>query len=106
MTQSAHFIWPDILLLRKINAALDEAYTKFKDVKDGKNADYIKELASVDPNIFGIALVTADGAVYTKGDIDSKVSIQSVSKVFTMAQVIEEQGHQAIQDKIGVDATG
>ena len=28
----------------KINAALDEAYTKFKDVKEGKNADYIKEL--------------------------------------------------------------
>ena len=90
----------------KIKAALDEAYTKFKDVKDGKNADYIKELANVDPNIFGIALVTADGEVYTKGDIDSKVSIQSVSKVFTMAKVIEEQGHQAIQDKIGVDATG
>jgi len=34
------------------------------------------------------------------------VSIQSVSKVFTMAKVIEELGHQAVQDKIGVDATG
>jgi len=90
----------------KIKAALDEAYTKFKDVKDGKNADYIKELANVDSKIFGIALVTAEGAVYTKGDIDSKVSIQSVSKVFTMAQVIEEQGHQAVLDKIGTDATG
>jgi len=90
----------------KIKAALDEAYTKFKDVKDGKNADYIKELAKVDPDIFGIALVTADGQVYTQGDVTSMVSIQSVSKVFTMAQVIEEQGHQAIQDKIGVDATG
>ncbi|MGE5812231.1 MAG: glutaminase A, partial [Ignavibacteria bacterium] len=40
------------------------------------------------------------------GDIKSMVSIQSVSKVFTMAKVIEEQGHQAVQDKIGVDATG
>jgi len=90
----------------KIKAALDEAYTKFKDVKDGKNADYIKELANVDPGIFGIALVMTDGVVYTKGDIDSKVSIQSVSKVFTLAKVIEEQGHQAVQDKIGVDATG
>ena len=75
-------------------------------MKEGKNADYIKELATVDPNIFGIALVTTDGQVFTKGDIDSKVSIQSVSKVFTMAKVIDEQGHQAIQDKIGVDATG
>jgi glutaminase len=90
----------------KINAALDEAYTKFKDVTEGKNADYIKELANVDPKIFGIALVTVDGQVFIKGDVASQVSIQSVSKVFTMARVIEEQGHQAIQDKIGVDATG
>ena len=82
----------------KIKAALDEAYTKFKDVKDGKNADYIKELANVDPKIFGIALVTADGQVYTKGDIESMVSIQSVSKAFVAAQVIEEMGHQAMQD--------
>ncbi|MCX6247367.1 MAG: glutaminase A [Bacteroidetes bacterium] len=94
------------LTKEKIQAALDEAYAKFKDVKEGKNADYIKELATVDPKIFGIAVVTADGQVITKGDIDSKVSIQSVSKVFTMAQDIEELGHQAIQDKIGVDATG
>jgi glutaminase len=90
----------------KIQAALDEAYTKFKDVKEGKNADYIKELANVDSKIFGISLVTTDGQVFTKGDIDSKVSIQSVSKAFVMAQVIEEQGYQAVQDKIGVDATG
>ena len=90
----------------KIEAALNEAYDKFKDLKEGKNADYIKELANVDPNIFGIALITVDGQVYTKGDIQSMVSIQSVSKVFTMAQVLEEQGPKAVQDKIGVDATG
>lgn len=94
------------LTKEKIQAALDEAYMKFKDVKEGKNADYIKELANVDPNIFGIALVTTDGQVFTKGDVTSMVSIQSVSKAFVMAQIIEELGHQAIQDKIGVDATG
>jgi glutaminase len=89
-----------------IEKVLNEAYNKFKDVKEGKNADYIKELATVDPNIFGIAIVTPDGQFYTSGDIQSMVSIQSISKVFTMAKVIQEQGHQAIQDKIGVDATG
>jgi glutaminase len=97
---------PSGLSKDKIEAALNEAYDKFKDLKEGKNADYIKELANVDPNIFGIALVTVDGQVYTKGDIQSMVSIQSVSKVFTMAQVLEEQGPKAVQDKIGVDATG
>jgi glutaminase len=89
-----------------IQKALDEAYAKFKDVKEGKNADYIKELAKVDPNIYGIAIVTTDGKVYTKGDLQSAVSIQSISKVFTMARVIEEQGARAVMDKIGVDATG
>jgi glutaminase len=89
-----------------IQKALDEAYAKFRNLKEGKNADYIKELATVDPNIFGIAIVTTDGTVYSKGDIKSMVSIQSVSKVFTMAKDIEDLGHQAIQDKIGVDATG
>jgi len=90
----------------KIEQALNEAYNKFKDMKEGKNADYIKELATVDPNIYGIALVTTDGQIYTKGDLTSAVSIQSISKVFTMARVIEEQGAKAVMDKIGVDATG
>ena len=95
-----------ILNKKIIENTLNEAFNKFKDLKEGKNADYIKELANVDPNIFGIALVTADGAVYTKGDIISMVSIQSISKVFTMAKVIEEEGPQFLQDKIGVNATG
>ena len=89
-----------------ITAALNEAYTKFKDLQEGKNADYIPALAKVDPNIFGIALVTTDGKVYTAGDIKSELSIQSISKVFTMAKVMEEQGPEAIEKTIGVDATG
>jgi len=90
----------------RITEALGQAYNNYKDVKEGENASYIKELATVDPNIFGIALVTTDGKIYTKGDIDSMVSIQSVSKVFTLAKVIEESGPKLIEDKIGVDATG
>ena len=86
--------------------ALNASYAKFKDLKEGKNADYIPALAEVDPNIFGIALVTVDGKVYTTGDITSEVSIQSISKVFTMAKVMEEQGPMAIENNMGVDATG
>ena len=89
-----------------IEAALGAAYTKYRDLQEGKNADYIPALAAVDPNIYGIALVTVDGRVYTQGDVTSEVSIQSISKVFTMAKVIEEQGPDAIRDNMGVDATG
>jgi glutaminase len=90
----------------QVNAALKAAYDKYKNIKEGKNADYIPALAKVDSNLYGIALVTVDGKVYTAGDIASEVSIQSISKVFTMAKVIEEQGPEAIQNTIGVDATG
>jgi glutaminase A len=90
----------------QIQQAVDAAYQQFRTLQEGKNADYIPALAKVDPNLFGIALVTADGRVYTAGDVKTEVSIQSISKVFTMAQVIQEQGPAAIEQQIGVDATG
>ena len=90
----------------EIQAALDAAHAKYQTLQAGKNADYIPALAKVDSKIYGIALVTTDGKVYTAGDIKSEVSIQSISKVFTMAKVIEEQGPEAIANTIGVDATG
>ena len=89
-----------------IQKAIDAAYAKYQNLEEGKNADYIPALAKVDPKIYGIAVVTVDGKVYTKGDITSEVSIQSISKVFTMAKVIEEQNPKAIEDNMGVDATG
>jgi glutaminase len=90
----------------EIEAALKAAHSKYQGLKEGKNADYIPALAKVDSNIYGIALVTADGKVYTAGDVKSEVSIQSISKVFTLAKVIEEQGPEAIAKTIGTDATG
>ena len=51
------------------------------------------------PNLFGIALVTVDGKVYTVGDVKSEVSIQSISKVFTLARVFQESGAEAIVEQ-------
>src|SRR5262245_52899684 len=90
----------------QINAALNAAFTKYQNLQEGKNADYIPLLAKVDSKIFGIAVVTPDGKVYTAGDVTSEVSIQSISKVFTMAEVFDQSGPQAVADNIGVDATG
>jgi len=91
---------------KEIQAALDAAHVKYRDLQEGANADYIPALARVDPDIYGIALVTTDGKVYTAGDVSSEVSIQSISKVFTLAKVVEEQGPEVIANTIGVDATG
>jgi glutaminase len=89
-----------------IQKAVDAAFAKYQNLQEGKNADYIPALAKVDPKLYGIAVVTADGKVYTAGNVATEVSIQSISKVFTAAQVIQEQGLPSIEKRIGVDATG
>jgi glutaminase len=47
--------------LGNVQGAVDAAYAKYRNLKEGKNADYIPALAKVDPNVFGVAVVTADG---------------------------------------------
>jgi len=90
----------------EVQAAVNAAYAKYKGLQEGKNADYIPALAKVDSDLFGIAVVTSDGKTYTAGDIKSEVSIQSISKVFTLAEVIKESGGTAVEENIGVDPTG
>jgi glutaminase len=99
-------VWSEAQTAADIEAALKKAYSAHQNLAEGKNADYIPALAKVDPKIYGIALVTVDGRVYTMGDIKSEVSIQSISKVFTMALVMDESGPDAILNNMGVDATG
>jgi len=89
-----------------IQKVLDQAYHKFKNDNSGKNADYIPALAKVDSAYFGLALVTNDGKIYSKGDVNQPFSIQSISKVFTLSLAMEQKGPQVIFDKVGVNATG
>lgn len=60
----------------------------------GSVADYIPELARVDPAQFGIAVCLADGRLLTAGDAGTGFSIQSVSKVFSLAAVLGRIGEQ------------
>jgi glutaminase len=89
-----------------IAQAVNAAYNEFKGLNEGKNADYIPALAKVPSNYFGIALVTPNGKAYTAGDIQPQFSIQSISKVFTMALVLQESGEATVENGVGVDATG
>jgi len=73
---------------------------------DGALATYIPELAGADPTSFGISLVTADGAVYEAGDTRRQLTIQSISKPFTHALILDELGSPAVCERIGVEPTG
>jgi len=90
-----------------IEAAIKEAYENFRDLKDGKNADYIPELAKVPSELFGIAVVTVEGEIYSIGAADYTFAIESVSKPFTLALVMRElKSSKIIEDKIDVEPTG
>lgn len=90
----------------QIDKALKAAHARYRNLKEGANADYIPALAKVDPNLFAIVLVTVDGKVHAIGDVKSEVSIQSISKVFTLARVLQDSGAERVLETIGVDATG
>lgn len=97
---------PDPWSAASLARLVKQAHARFKDVKDGANADYIPELAKVPSELFGVAVVTVKGEVFTAGDADRAFSIQSVSKPFTAALVMEDQSPEVIVDKIGVEPTG
>ncbi|MGI9339363.1 glutaminase [uncultured Psychrobacter sp.] len=71
----------------------------------GKVADYIPQLAHVDPNQFGIAVATPDGQMYSAGDAKTLFSIQSISKVFTLTLALSKLG-SALWRHVGREPSG
>lgn len=69
----------------------------------GRLATYIPELAKIDPNQFGMALVTVDGQIFSVGDATTRFSIQSISKLFTLAMVMD---HPSLWDRTGREPSG
>ena len=72
---------------------------------EGRVADYIPALAKVDPKRFGIAVATLDGQEYMTGDAQVCFSIQSISKVFTLAMVTRRIGDE-IWKAVGREPSG
>lgn len=89
-----------------VKTLLSEGHERFKSVNDGKVADYIPVLARVPPELFGVCVVSVNGAVYAIGDVEYEFSIQSVSKPFVFALVCQALGGEQARRKIGVNSTG
>ena len=73
---------------------------------EGATADVYPALASVDPDLFGVAVVANDGSVFRAGDADHEFSIMSVSKPFVFALVCELLGPREARERLGVNSTG
>jgi glutaminase len=91
---------------QQVETIMRQAFEKYKSDTTGKNADYIPYLAQVDPNLFGIAIVTTDNQVLTMGNVNYSFSIQSISKVFTLALAMEQLGPDKTFQRVGSEPTG
>ncbi|MGJ3253658.1 MAG: glutaminase A [Elainellaceae cyanobacterium] len=87
-------------------AYLAELHRKYRSLQDGKVADYIPELAKMNPDWFGISVITVDGEIYEVGDCDRLFTIQSISKVFVYGLALEDHGRDYLLSRVGVEPTG
>lgn len=71
----------------------------------GKQADYIPQLADVDAHKFGMAVFDTEGDCASVGDADERFSIQSISKVFTLTLAMQAD-HERLWQRVGREPSG
>lgn len=74
--------------------------------KKGKVADYIPALGKADPDDLAIAINYPDGQCISAGDIEKRITLQSISKVISLALVLMDQGPDYVFEYVGMEPTG
>lgn len=87
-------------------ALIEETYERYRGVTDGEVASYIPALAAVPAHLFGVSVVGANGNVHSIGDAQHPFTIQSISKAFVFAIVVEAIGADEARRRLGVNSTG
>lgn len=77
-----------------------------KSISLGETASYIPELGRVNKNQLGISIFTADGIRESVGDADVRFTIQSISKVITLAVALEKCSFQKVFEKVRMEPSG
>ena len=72
----------------------------------GELANYIPELAAVDPDKLAASIAMVDGEQYAAGDSDVEFTIQSISKPFVYALALADRGYDDVLAKVGVEPSG
>lgn len=90
----------------EVQALVDEAHRRYQANSAGQNSAVYPALAAMPPDLFGVCVVSVNGAVLAAGDTDVPFTIMSVSKPLVFALVCEALGPGEAREKIGVNATG
>ncbi|AKE40848.1 L-glutaminase [Corynebacterium kutscheri] len=85
---------------------LNEILDQVRHRDGGAVADYIPELAQVNPDQLGAALCTTTGHIYSAGDDTALFTMQSISKPFVYALALHEFGPDSLNDVVGLEPSG
>jgi len=88
-----------------INKVIQEIYQTCAIEDEGQVAQYIPELAKVNPNKFGVYFLSNEGESCGVGDWQEKFSIQSISKVLSLSLAYKLLG-SSIWQRVGVEPSG
>ena len=89
------------------NQLLEDILTQVRPlIGRGKVADYIPALAEIPGDKLGIAVCTVDGEVFSAGDATERFSIQSISKVLSLALAMARYDEHEIWQRVGKEPSG
>ncbi|MBB1493710.1 glutaminase A [Propioniciclava sp. MC1595] len=89
-----------------VGAAVQEAFARFSDARDGEPSTVYPALERVDPDAFGVSLIDVHGTAWEAGDVTTPFTIMSVAKPFVFALAARALGADRLDELVGVDATG
>lgn len=89
-----------------IDDEIRQIFDRTAELGEGEVATYIPELATADPTAYGLCVMSVEGHCYAYGGVDLPFTIQSISKIFTYALVLETRGFAAVDALIDVEPSG
>lgn len=92
--------------MSNIKKIMQKVYDSVKNHNGGKVANYIPELACIDPNMFGVSVCDINGKIYNFGDYDKHFCLQSCSKPLSYCKAYDELGKEELHKHVGYEPSG
>ncbi|MFB5660713.1 glutaminase A [Alteribacillus sp. HJP-4] len=73
--------------------------------RNGKIPDYIPALKKADPGLFGCVVCNGEKTI-TAGEVEEPFTLQSVSKIISLALALMDKGEEAVFQKVGMEPSG
>jgi len=89
-----------------IKNIIQKIYDNIKNENGGKVADYIPELACIDPKLFGVSVCDINGNIHNFGNYEKHFCLQSCSKPLSYCKAYDELGKNELHKHVGYEPSG